>query len=110
MMAGRHGSKEFSPSCKTNGRSIILLSWKWALHLLHRIQSGWAEGGASAEGAAAVVGCVDGAVGAGEGGDADGAGDETGVGEGGNGGKCDIKSDVVMVYGESCTVLCHKTL
>ncbi len=60
------------------------MSWEWALHLLHRIQSGWAGGGASPEGAAAVVGCVDGGVGAGESEDGDGAGDEAGEGEGGD--------------------------
>ncbi len=60
------------------------LSWKWALHFLHWIQFGWAGGGASAEGTAAVVGHVDCKVGAGEGEDGDGAGDEAGEGEGGN--------------------------
>jgi hypothetical protein len=63
------------------------LSWKLAPHLLHRIQSGLTGGGASAEGAAAVVGCVDGLVGAGEGEDGDGAGNEACEGEGGNDGR-----------------------
>jgi hypothetical protein len=62
-------------------------SWKWALLLLHKIQSGWAGGGTSKEGAAAVVGCVDGGVGASDGEDGDGAGDEAGEGEGGNDGR-----------------------
>jgi hypothetical protein len=87
------------------------LLWKWALHLLHRNQSGWADGGASAEGAAAVVGCVDGAVCACKGGDGDGAGDEAGEGEGRSEGKGDIENNVVMAgyISDVCSVI-HSSL
>ncbi len=89
--------------------------WKWALHLLRRNQSGWEDGGASTEGAAAVVDCVDGAVGACKGGDGDGASDEAGEGEGRSEGrsegKGDIESNVVMTgdISDVCSVI-HSSL
>ncbi len=80
---------------------------KWALHLLHRIQSGCSGGGTSAQGVSDVVGCVHSAVGAGEGGDGDGPGDEAGEGEGRSESECKINSDVSMAGGISgvCSVI-----
>jgi hypothetical protein len=98
--AGRHDIEEFSTNCKTNSGSTIVVEMGTASFTEDPIW--WVGGGASGEGAAAVVSCLDGAVSAGEGGDGNGAGEEAGEGKGGSDGKGNIESIVVSAGGISC--------